>query len=180
MLYTQYIASDGRYLYIPQPTSNRIARVGPNYKSAGAPVSFFTDFGGAAAPQTPTGIAYDGRFLWVTLSGQGLLLQLDPASPFLQSVQVKECLSGNNVSQAVAWDGDSLWATCPGANLAFAGLGRVDPEKTLSSGNGMLGAFVGFNGATELRVRPTPGGSRLYILSTGDNTVRMLTNEPLH
>jgi hypothetical protein len=175
-----YMTSDDQFLYIPQPTSNRIARVGPDYVSPGAPVAFFTDFGGNPTPN-PVGIVYDGRFLWVSLSNAASpeLIQIDPTTSTLRTIRSQQAGNAGNGQGAVAFDGDSLWVALTAVtNPVQSGISRVDPERSYTVGAGEAGRVNGFNAATELAVRGTPAGSWLYVLSTGDNSVRIVKNEP--
>lgn len=169
--YAGNIVGDGVYLYVPGIATGTINRVGPNYWqpriSGGQQVVTYT-FPLITAPIT--GMAYDGRYLWVAV-GQGAYI-IDPVNMALISQLGTRGPTGQNIAP-LCWDGTHMWATSPGVASGTNNVFLFDPDQIESLGAGVVGVYSTLNNPKAIVSRVTPGGARIYIVC-GDNTVQML------
>ena len=177
-LAASYITGDGVYLYIPMPTSGTIAKIGPNYSTANPAVTYYTV---AGLSGSPTGITYDGRYLYVTCesgSSSPNLFQIDPVS---MTVVSSRFVSSSTSLSTPCWDGTNIWVvdnavSSTGSDSCYS----MDPDGYTYNGlgGGMSGVYTGFDGPSIMCACNTPTGASLYVLSTGDNTIRLVPVAP--
>jgi DNA-binding beta-propeller fold protein YncE len=111
---------------------------------------------------TPRGALYDGANVWVTDSGVGTLLKLDPAGAVLQTVTV-----GGNPN-IPAFDGTKIWV--PNTNSQSVSVVRASSGAVLQTltGNGLsFPSAAAFDGE---RVLIANGGDSVSLWKAADMT----------
>lgn len=169
------MTSDGVYLYIPQPTTHRIAKIGPypfTYNATASNVTFFNDFNGVSNPIVNSA-TYDGKYLWVS-SQNNWMFQIDP--------NTGKCFNLFNLGFIMTdctWNGYNIFACDANAGTSNIGVYMIDPDVQIGSGlGGIAGGVNGFASPFKLLSRPTPDGAWVYVLSTSDNTIKAIKQIP--
>jgi len=169
------MTSDGVYLYIPQPTTHRIAKIGPypfTYNATASNVTFFNDFNGVSNPIVNSA-TYDGKYLWVS-SQNNWTFQIDP-----NTGKCFNLFSLGFIMTDCTWNGYNIYACDANASTGIIGVYILDPDVQIGSGiGGIAGGVGGFASPYKLLSRPTPDGAWVYVLSTSDNTIKAIKQIP--